>query len=72
MMDGRVQAIRQTLDQADLADTAILSYAAKYASAFYGPFRQAAHSAPEFGDRRVIRWTLRPAINKRCVKLLLI
>jgi porphobilinogen synthase len=52
MMDGRVQAIRQTLDQADLADTAILSYAAKYASAFYGPFRQAAHSAPEFGDRR--------------------
>jgi len=52
MMDGRVQAIRQTLDQADLADIAILSYAAKYASAFYGPFRQAAHSAPEFGDRR--------------------
>lgn len=52
MMDGRVQMIRQTLDQAGFTDTAILSYAAKYASAFYGPFREAAHSAPGFGDRR--------------------
>ncbi len=52
MMDGRVGAIRQALDGAGFADTAILSYAAKYASAFYGPFREAADSAPQFGDRR--------------------
>jgi porphobilinogen synthase len=52
MMDGRVAAIRQALDTAGFADTPILSYAAKYASAFYGPFREAADSAPQFGDRR--------------------
>jgi len=52
MMDGRVGAIRRGLDAAGLADTPILSYAAKYASAFYGPFREAAGSAPQFGDRR--------------------
>jgi porphobilinogen synthase len=52
MMDGRVGAIRAALDQAGLPATAILSYAAKYASAFYGPFRDAADSAPSFGDRR--------------------
>ncbi|MBX6363488.1 MAG: porphobilinogen synthase [Gemmatimonadetes bacterium] len=52
MMDGRVAAIRQTLDEEGFADVAILSYAAKYASAFYGPFREAAESAPQFGDRR--------------------
>jgi len=52
MMDGRVGAIRAALDGAGLGDTAILSYAAKYASAFYGPFREAADSAPQFGDRR--------------------
>jgi porphobilinogen synthase len=52
MMDGRVGAIRAALDDAGLERTAILSYAAKYASAFYGPFRDAAGSAPEFGDRR--------------------
>ncbi len=52
MMDGRVGAIRQALDREGLADTLILSYAAKYASAFYGPFREAAGSAPQFGDRR--------------------
>ncbi|HEX8903506.1 MAG TPA: porphobilinogen synthase [Longimicrobiaceae bacterium] len=52
MMDGRVAAIRAALDEAGLGRTAILSYAAKYASAFYGPFREAAESAPEFGDRR--------------------
>ena len=52
MMDGRVGAIRRALDGAGFADTAILSYAAKYASAFYGPFREAADSAPQFGDRR--------------------
>jgi porphobilinogen synthase len=52
MMDGRVGAIRAALDDAGFADTAILSYAAKYASAFYGPFRDAAGSTPQFGDRR--------------------
>ncbi len=52
MMDGRVAAIREGLDGAGFADTAILSYAAKYASAFYGPFREAADSTPQFGDRR--------------------
>ncbi|MCX8108740.1 MAG: porphobilinogen synthase [Verrucomicrobiae bacterium] len=52
MMDGRVAAIRHALDKAGHHDTPILSYAAKYASAFYGPFRQAAESAPKFGDRR--------------------
>src|ERR687887_2410981 len=52
MLDGRVQAIRTALDARGLVDTAILSYAAKYASAFYGPFREAADSAPHFGDRR--------------------
>ncbi len=52
MMDGRVAAIRRALDEKGLADTVILSYAAKYASAFYGPFRVAAESAPQFGDRR--------------------
>jgi porphobilinogen synthase len=52
MMDGRVGAIREALDAAEFDDIAILSYAAKYASAFYGPFREAAGSAPQFGDRR--------------------
>jgi porphobilinogen synthase len=52
MMDGRVGAIRRALDEAGFADISILSYAAKYASAFYGPFREAADSAPQFGDRR--------------------
>lgn len=52
MMDGMVRAIRQGLDQVGRVETPILSYAAKYASAFYGPFRDAAESAPQFGDRR--------------------
>ncbi|MFH0800165.1 MAG: porphobilinogen synthase [Pseudomonadota bacterium] len=52
MMDGRVAAIRQGLDAKGFEDTAIMSYAAKYASCFYGPVRDAAHSAPAFGDRR--------------------
>ncbi len=52
MMDGRVRAIRAELDAAGLTDTPIMSYAAKFASAFYGPFREAAESAPKFGDRR--------------------
>jgi len=52
MMDGRVGAIRRMLDQHGLTDTPLLSYAAKFASAYYGPFRDAAESAPKFGDRR--------------------
>ncbi len=52
MMDGMVAAIRQALDQQGFEHVAIMSYAAKYASAFYGPFREAAESAPQFGDRR--------------------
>jgi len=52
MMDGRVAAIRKALDQAGLLNTPILSYAAKFASGFYGPFREAADSTPQFGDRR--------------------
>jgi porphobilinogen synthase len=52
MMDGQVAAIRSALDAADFTEVAILSYAAKYASAFYGPFREAAESAPQFGDRQ--------------------
>jgi porphobilinogen synthase len=52
MMDGRVGAIRSALDDADFAETPIIAYSAKYASAFYGPFREAAESAPAYGDRR--------------------
>ncbi|MEB3174632.1 MAG: porphobilinogen synthase [Cyanobacteriota bacterium] len=52
MMDGFVQTIREALDEAGFSDTPILSYAAKYASAYYGPFRDAAESSPQFGDRR--------------------
>jgi porphobilinogen synthase len=52
MMDGRVAAIRSALDEAGFINTPILSYAAKFASGFYGPFREAADSAPQFGDRR--------------------
>ena len=52
MMDGRVGAIRAALDEEGLSDTPILAYSAKFASAFYGPFREAADSTPAFGDRR--------------------
>jgi porphobilinogen synthase len=52
MMDGRIGAVREALDEHDFSAVAILAYAAKYASAFYGPFRDAAGSAPQFGDRR--------------------
>ena len=52
MMDGRVRAIREMLDRNGFGDTPILSYAAKFASGFYGPFREAAESTPQFGDRR--------------------
>ena len=52
MMDGRIGAIRESLDDAGFSDVGILSYAAKYASSFYGPFRDALHSAPQFGDKK--------------------
>ena len=52
MMDGRVAAIRSALDEAGFAQTPIMAYSAKFASAYYGPFRDAAHSAPGFGDRK--------------------
>jgi porphobilinogen synthase len=52
MMDGRVGAIRQALDEAGFSDIPIMAYSAKYASGFYGPFREAADSTPQFGDRR--------------------
>jgi porphobilinogen synthase len=52
MMDGRVAAIREGLDESGFAETPIMAYSAKYASAFYGPFREAADSTPQFGDRR--------------------
>jgi porphobilinogen synthase len=52
MMDGRVAAIREALDEATFGDTPIMAYSAKYASAFYGPFREAADNTPQFGDRR--------------------
>ena len=52
MMDGRIAALREALDDSGMENTPIMSYAAKYCSAYYGPFREAAHSAPQFGDRR--------------------
>lgn len=59
MMDGRVAAIREVLDMDGLTDTAILSYAVKFASAYYGPFREAAGSAPAFGDRKTYQMDIR-------------
>ena len=52
MMDGRIAEIRETLDESNFSRVAIMAYAAKYCSAYYGPFRSAADSAPKFGDRR--------------------
>jgi porphobilinogen synthase len=66
MMDGFVQAIREGLDEAGFLDTPILSYAAKYASAYYGPFRDAADSAPSFGDRRT--YQMDPANGTEALK----
>jgi len=63
MMDGRVAAIRQALDAEGFADVGLLSYSAKYASGFYGPFREAAHSAPRSGDRR--GYQMDPASGRR-------
>jgi porphobilinogen synthase len=66
MMDGRVGTIREELDGAGFADTPILAYSAKFASAFYGPFREAADSAPAFGDRR--RYQMDPANGREAVR----
>ncbi|MEQ9670735.1 porphobilinogen synthase [Coleofasciculus sp. G2-EDA-02] len=66
MMDGFVQAIRTGLDEAGFQETPILSYAAKYASAYYGPFRDAAESAPQFGDRRT--YQMDPANSREALK----
>ncbi|MBE9129799.1 MULTISPECIES: porphobilinogen synthase [unclassified Coleofasciculus] len=66
MMDGFVQAIRTGLDEAGFEETPILSYAAKYASAYYGPFRDAADSAPQFGDRRT--YQMDPANAREAIK----
>jgi porphobilinogen synthase len=66
MMDGRVRAIRDKLDYNGFSDVAILSYAAKFASAFYGPFREAAGSAPAFGDRRT--YQMNPANRREALR----
>ena len=66
MMDGRVRAIRDELDGEGLADTPIIAYSAKFASAFYGPFRDAAGSAPAFGDRR--SYQMDPANGREAVR----
>jgi porphobilinogen synthase len=66
MMDGRVGAIRRKLDANGFSDIAILSYAAKYASAFYGPFREAAESTPRFGDRR--SYQMDPANSREALR----
>jgi len=66
MMDGRVEAIRIALDAEGFPETPIMSYAAKYASAFYGPFREAAESVPQFGDRR--SYQMDPANRREAIK----
>jgi porphobilinogen synthase len=66
MMDGRVAAIRETLEQNDFKDTVIMSYSAKYASSFYGPFRGAADSAPSFGDRK--GYQMDPAASRQAMR----
>jgi len=66
MMDGRVEAIRTALDEEGFPEVPIMSYAAKYASAFYGPFREAAESSPQFGDRR--SYQMDPANRREALK----
>jgi porphobilinogen synthase len=66
MMDGRVAAIRQALDEEELLETPILAYSAKYASAFYGPFREAAESTPQTGDRR--GYQMDPANRREAIR----
>lgn len=66
MMDGRVTVIREALDERGFENTPIMSYAAKYCSAYYGPFREAAHSAPKFGDRRT--YQMDPANAREAIR----
>lgn len=66
MMDGRIGYIREKLDNSNYENVAIMSYAAKYSSAFYGPFREAAHSAPQFGDRKT--YQMDPANSEEAIK----
>jgi porphobilinogen synthase len=66
MMDGRVAAIRESLDENGFSHVAIMAYAAKYASSFYGPFRDAAHSTPQFGDRR--SYQMDPGNSKEAIR----
>jgi len=66
MMDGRVAAIRRALDESGFPETPILAYAAKYASAYYGPFREAAESRPQFGDRRA--YQMDPANSREALR----
>jgi porphobilinogen synthase len=66
MMDGRVAEIRNILDENDYSQIPIMSYAAKYCSSYYGPFRQAAHSAPQFGDRRT--YQMDPANAREAIR----
>ena len=66
MMDGRIGAIRRALDDKRLSDVGIMAYSAKFASGFYGPFREAAESAPQFGDRRT--YQMDPANGREAVR----
>lgn len=66
MMDGRIGAIREALDENHLEDTLIMAYSAKFASGFYGPFREAAHSAPSFGDRKT--YQMDPANGREALR----
>ena len=66
MMDGRIGYIREVLDRHNYENVAIMSYAAKYSSAFYGPFREAAHSSPQFGDRKT--YQMDPANSEEAIK----
>ena len=66
MMDGRIAAIRTALDENGFQNVSIMSYAVKYASAFYGPFRDAANSAPQFGNRR--QYQMDPANSREAMK----
>jgi porphobilinogen synthase len=70
MMDGRVGALREALDAEGLLETVIVAYSAKYSSAFYGPFRDAAHSAPSFGDRRA--YQMDPANRREAIQEVLL
>lgn len=70
MMDGRIGYIREALDDAGFQDTGIMSYAAKYASAWYGPFRDAAHSSPQTGDRKT--YQMQPANSREAIREVLL